>query len=289
MRTQVAIIGSGPSGLLLGQLLSGEGIAFLVKYFQLRSQNLPTYNDEFAPRPFTLGDYVHLCSGAAGVDLTAKARLAFLGWGPLEEMQLARAQADMPAVSALYRANVAPGFTFDPITRAGTLNTPLSGQTLAGSAADPSPTDTLTYSKVSGPSWLTVASDGTLSGTPTTSGAASATVKVTDGGGLSDTATLTVNVGGGSATPCSGLCSNPIVFTGPSYYTQLGTSATCHQTTSNLSGFVCRQFTAPRTLSVNGSVVTCNDQQQAAPAKRNGGYCFQASTGNPTWAYFQTN
>jgi hypothetical protein len=268
---------------------ANKGINFLVRYFQLQAQNLPTYNDEFAPRPFTLGDYVHLCSGVAGVDLAPKARLAFLGWGALEELQLARAQLDMPAVSALYRGNLAPGFTFDPIARTGQLNAPLSGQTLAGSAADPNPSDALTYSKVSGPAWLTVASDGTLGGTPTTSGAVTATVKVSDAGGLFDTATLTINVAGGGADPCSGLCSNPVTFTALNYNSgSLGSGATCHQTTTTLNGFVCGNFNSPRTFAVNGTTFTCNNQTTAAPAKRNGGYCFQASAGSPDWAYFQT-
>ena len=45
--------------------------------------------------------------------------------------------------------------------------------------------DTLTYSKVSGPAWLSVASNGALSGTPGNSdvGANSFTVKVTDAAG----------------------------------------------------------------------------------------------------------
>lgn len=271
-------------------LPANQGIQFLVKYFQLQAQNLPTLNDDYAPRPFTLGDYVHLCSGAAGVDLAPQARLAFLGWGPREELWLARAQADMPAVSALYRGNLAPGFTLDPIVRPASLDTPLSGQTLAGSAADPNPNDTLKFSKVSGPAWLSVASDGTLAGTPTATGPVSAIVQVSDAGGLTDTGTLTLNVGGPSGgSPCSDLCSNPVGFSGPNYNSgNLGTGATCHQTSANLAGIVCGNFSSPRTLSVNGVVVTCNNQNIVPPAKRNGGYCVQATPGNPSYAYFAT-
>jgi hypothetical protein len=56
-------------------------------------------------------------------------------------------------------------FNEDPITGGNaTAGTAYSG-TLAGSATDPEE-DPLTYSKTAGPAWLTVAGDGTLSGTP---------------------------------------------------------------------------------------------------------------------------
>ncbi|MFZ5897022.1 MAG: fibronectin type III domain-containing protein [Myxococcota bacterium] len=268
---------------------ANKGVNFLAKYFQLQAQHLPTLNGDFAPRPFTLGDYVHFCSGAAGVDLSAKAKLAFT-WTPQRDLELARAKADFPAISALYSgSNQAPIFTFDPITRNAQINVPLSGQTLAGSATDPNPSDTLTYSKQSGPTWLNVAADGTLSGTPTATGTVNASVRVTDGGGLFDTATLTFEVSGGATTPCSGLCSNPISFAGPGYNSgNLGTGATCHQTTANLAAVQCGNFNAPRTFRVNGTLITCNGQGVTPPAKRNGGYCMQASAGEPAWAYFGT-
>jgi len=268
---------------------ANKGINFLIKYFQLRAQNLPNYNGDFAPRLFTLGDFVHLCSGAAGVDLTEKAKLAFPRWTAVQDLQLARAQVEMPAVGALYRGNLAPGFTFDSIVRSGQVNQALAGQTLAGTAADPNTNDALSFSKQSGPSWLTVASNGALSGTPTASGAVTVTVRVTDPGGLFDTATLTLNISGSATSPCSGLCAGAVVFARPSYNSSnLGTGATCHETTSTLQGIVCGNFSAPRSFRVNGSVVTCNNQSFAAPAKRNNGYCLQADAGEPAWAYFSS-
>jgi subtilisin family serine protease len=100
----------------------------------------------------------------------------------------------------------------------------------------------------------------------------------------------TANVcGGGASTPCSGLCSSPTQFTGPSYSSgNLGTAATCSQTTANLSGANCGQFASSRTFRVNNVLVTCNGGNFTLPAKRNGGYCFQASAGDFPWAYYTT-
>ena len=43
-----------------------------------------------------------------------------------------------------------------------------------------------------------------------------------------------------------------------------------------------------RTFRVNNELRTCNGGNITLPAKRNGGYCFQASTGDFAWAYFTT-
>ncbi len=72
----------------------------------------------------------------------------------------------------------------------------LYSDSIAGSGSDPDAGDTLTYSKVSGPAWLTVASDGGLSGTPSgiDVGINQWTVRVTDSGGLTADATLEITV-----------------------------------------------------------------------------------------------
>ena len=56
---------------------------------------------------------------------------------------------------------------------------------MAEDVYDPTPGDTLTFSKLSGPAWLNVAANGTLSGTPCGSdyGANKFTVRVTDATG----------------------------------------------------------------------------------------------------------
>lgn len=267
-----------------------KGSQFLVRFFELLAEHLPTINSTYGDRPLNLGEFIHFCAGAAGVDLEDEARLVFR-WTPQIELELARAQTEFPGVSALYLGNRAPGFTLDPITVSATVNVALSGQTLAGTAADPDLGDTLTYSKVSGASWLTVASDGTLSGTPPSAGVSTAVVRVTDQDGLHDTAELVFDVGGdsGSSAPCSGLCSGPVVFSTQSYHSgNLGTAATCHETTENLQGLNCGNFAAGRTFHINGALVTCNGANVTLPATRNGGYCMQASAGDHPWAYFST-
>jgi hypothetical protein len=82
--------------------------------------------------------------------------------------------------------NNAPVFSSDPIVMT-------SLGTLAGTATD-ADSDPLTYSKVIGPSWLNIAADGTLSGTPNWMGIDMNTwsVRVSDGNGGFDTATLQI-------------------------------------------------------------------------------------------------
>lgn len=97
---------------------------------------------------------------------------------------------------------VAPVFTANPIAKpAATIGVAYSGS-IAGSATDADSTDTLTYSKVSGPTWLGVAANGSLSGTPPagSSGVNSFTVRVTDADGLFANATLNITVSGNLPT-----------------------------------------------------------------------------------------
>ncbi len=91
--------------------------------------------------------------------------------------------------------NDAPVFTADPINKPNAYEDSAYSDTIAGSATDEE-SDPLSYSKVSGPAWLSVASDGALSGTPTQSdvGANVFTVQVDDGNGGTDTATLNITV-----------------------------------------------------------------------------------------------
>ncbi|CAN90920.1 putative exported peptidase / protease [Sorangium cellulosum So ce56] len=87
--------------------------------------------------------------------------------------------------------------------------------------------------------------------------------------------------------PCSSLCTGPTVFSSASFSSgSLGSGARCFETTASLSGANCGNFAGGRTFAVNGTTVTCNGGNITLPAKRNGGYCFQASAGNEAWAYF---
>jgi len=92
--------------------------------------------------------------------------------------------------------NGAPSFIVNPFALPGIMAGQKYSGTIATNATDPNPTDTLTFAKVSGPAWLNVATDGTLSGTPLSPDAGSNTflVSVTDPGNLSNTAIMTILV-----------------------------------------------------------------------------------------------
>ena len=83
------------------------------------------------------------------------------------------------------------------------------------------------FSKVSGPAWLVVAASGTLSGMPANSdaGTNSFVVRVTDGGGLSNNATMTIYVNGAPSFT-SNPFSHPGVNAGQPYSGTIATNAT---------------------------------------------------------------
>ena len=96
--------------------------------------------------------------------------------------------------SVLVAGNSAPSFTADPINKVNATEGLAYSNSIAGYASD-ADSDPMTFSLVSGPAWLSVASDGTISGTPDAGdlGLNVFVVQVdTDGG--SDTATLNVTV-----------------------------------------------------------------------------------------------
>jgi hypothetical protein len=128
-----------------------------------------------------------------------------------------------------------PSFTSDPIVEiAGTEDVAYSS-TLADDATDPDVGDTLFFSLVTGPTWLSVASNGTLSGTPATGdvGLNSWTVQVDDDSAAYDQATLeiTVDAAGGQLP---GQASNPSPadrakkIQNPTLSWTAGTDATSH-------------------------------------------------------------
>lgn len=92
--------------------------------------------------------------------------------------------------------NAAPVFTANPISLPNAVQSvAYAGQTLTNHTAD-SNGDVLTYSKVGGPAWLSVASNGSLSGTPGTGspGVNAFIVRVTDPSGASSDAELQITV-----------------------------------------------------------------------------------------------
>lgn len=135
--------------------------------------------------------------------------------GRLDDVYLAD-YAFTPAQVAALMTDTPPQFASPAISGgSATQGQPYSG-TLAGSATDADAGDTLTYSKSSGPAWLQVAADGTLSGTPglSDSGAQTFVVIATDSAGATASATLTITLpvvtGNGTwAADADGLWSEP--------------------------------------------------------------------------------
>jgi hypothetical protein len=86
-------------------------------------------------------------------------------------------------------------FAADPINETAAQEGAAYSSSIADDATDPEG-DPMTFSKVSGPAWLNVAPDGALSGIPRDSdvGENTFTVRVTDTGGLYDTAAMTIQV-----------------------------------------------------------------------------------------------
>lgn len=99
---------------------------------------------------------------------------------------------------ALLRIGVSgrPTFFTNPVLKPNGFQSQPYTDTLADAAADPDG-DPVTFAKIDGPAWLTVAADGALSGTPppAATGTNSWSVRIADATG-SDTATLTIIVGG---------------------------------------------------------------------------------------------
>jgi hypothetical protein len=86
-------------------------------------------------------------------------------WNRLHASDSSQSFACAGAVFQSIPTNGVPIFTADPLSGDEAEENRVYGGTLSGSATDPD-SDALTYSKASGPAWLDIASDGTLSGTP---------------------------------------------------------------------------------------------------------------------------
>jgi len=115
----------------------------------------------------------------------------FLGY--IEEVAVYDYALSATQVQAHYQAvtNRPPTFLSNPFTVASANAGQFYSATLVGQASDPNG-DPITFGKISGPAWLSVASNGTLMGTPFSAdaGTNNFAVRVTDASGLFSTATM---------------------------------------------------------------------------------------------------
>ena len=123
--------------------------------------------------------------------------------------------------------NGAPSFTLNPFSPPAAAAGQNYSGTIATNATDPNAGDVLTFAKVSGPAWLSVAADGTLSGVPANSDANrnAFVVSVSDAGGLSNTAALNIYVNGAPTFTLNPF-SPPPITAGQSYSGTIATNAT---------------------------------------------------------------
>jgi hypothetical protein len=117
--------------------------------------------------------------------------------GYMEEVVIYDYALSTNQVRAHYQTvtNRPPTFLSDPFTVTSANAGQVYSATLATNASDPNG-DAVTFGKVSGPTWLSVASNGGLNGTPLSAdvGTNSFTVRVTDPSGLFSTATMSLAV-----------------------------------------------------------------------------------------------
>jgi len=136
-------------------------------------------------------------------------------------------------------SNNAPVFTAPPFNVSDGTADEAYSDTIAGSATD-ADGDPLTYSKVSGTAgWLTIASDGALSGTPNGAyiGGENVTVMVSDGNGGSDTAIMEIVVLEGGSGPVELLKDDMENFNGTGWVTDWATTTwTSHSSSTSVRG-----------------------------------------------------
>ena len=183
---------NGANGTLVGSVVARNNHAGAPLAYAIASGNS---NGAFSINPAT--GALSVANGAL-LDFEALS----LRWDDPATLELFIAISDAanPALNEILRTVVtvingyeAPVFTSNPIQFFAARDRPFSA---ALSATDADPGDTLTYTKVSGPAWLNVAANGTLSGTPasTDAGTNLFVVRATDVAGLFGQTTLNILV-----------------------------------------------------------------------------------------------
>ncbi|MEI7533308.1 MAG: tandem-95 repeat protein [Verrucomicrobiae bacterium] len=124
---------------------------------------------------------------------TTNASVDYMGFWPGD----ATTQTNRPVFVVGYlRPNHAPAWNASPFAKTNATEAAAYAGSIASDATDSDPGDTLKFTKVSGSEWLTVATNGVLSGTPANSDVGTNTfvVRVTDTYGAAADATLNIYV-----------------------------------------------------------------------------------------------
>lgn len=193
---------------------------------------------------------------------------------------------------AAMTTNTPPQFTSASLSGStATQGSNYSG-TLAGSATDPDAGDSITYSRFSGPDWLQISANGTLTGTPgfNQEGNQEFIIHATDSAGASTYSLLTIplpkNSGNGSwNTDQNGSWNETAKWTGN--FPANGPSQIANFSTLNI--------TADRTVTLNGSRTigallfgdSSGGQSWTISANTGSNLTLQAETGTPSIAVNQ--
>jgi predicted alpha-1,6-mannanase (GH76 family) len=147
------------------------------------------------PNSGLLGSASPVSIGSRQAGLGTPFNNQFVGY--MEEVAIYSYALSTNQIVTHYRAatNRAPVFNSNPLTLTSANAGQFYSGTLAGNAADPNG-DAFTYAKVSGPTWLSVAGNGSLSGTPLSGnvGTNNFQVSATDASGLAGSTTLNLAV-----------------------------------------------------------------------------------------------
>ncbi len=146
-------------------------------------------------------DATRVWSGSGSTTATGAYFSGYLDDSHIYNRVLSEGDASLLARNDIYPARqptlpaTLPYFLSDPVVEIDAIVGEVYGTTLADNATDPN-SDPLTFSKISGPAWLSVAANGALSGTPAVSnaGSNSFTVEVTDSVHGTNSAVLEIDV-----------------------------------------------------------------------------------------------
>ncbi|HRT55781.1 MAG TPA: autotransporter-associated beta strand repeat-containing protein [Candidatus Paceibacterota bacterium] len=182
---------SGPE-VVLDQWVQLVGVVHAnYQSFYVNGAPYGTAQANFAPntaRPLRIG---------AGSTETAG---AYYFPGLVDDVRVYNRPLSAAEIASRYQQSVnrAPFFAFDPVVLPAASIGVAYSNSLGGVVSDPNPGDTLTFSKVAGPDWLSVAPDGSLSGTPQAGDAGLNTlmVRATDSFNAAATGRVQLSAGG---------------------------------------------------------------------------------------------